>query len=63
MAGSFCFDSATPIDAAPIIWMIVVAAVGGNENAQDGVYGRGEEDWCNHDEEALYDEVSYSVWI
>jgi len=39
----------------------ILAAVGGNENARDGVYGPGEEDWRNHDEEALYDEVSYCM--
>lgn len=39
----------------------ILAAVGGNENAQDGVYGPGEEDWPNYDEEALYDEVSYCM--
>lgn len=39
----------------------ILAAVGGNESVQDGICGCGEEDWNEHDEEVLYDEVSYCM--
>ena len=38
-----------------------MAAVGGNESVRDGIYGCGEEDWRECDEEVLYDEVSYCM--